>query len=72
MTYQTSLHNFLNNSEKYQNQDFLHQPIGGVWHTFSFTEVEQQARKIAAGLINNGFERGDRIGILSQDRKSVV
>ena len=62
MSYQTSLHNFLDNSQKYHNQDFLHQPINSVWHTFSFTEVEQQARKIASGLISHGFERGDRIG----------
>ncbi|WOH37828.1 AMP-binding protein [Thalassotalea fonticola] len=67
MTYQTALHNFLENSQKYREQEFLHQPISGVWHTFSFTEVEQQARKIASGLINQGFEQGDRIGILSKN-----
>lgn len=67
MTYQTSLHNFLDNSQKYQDQDFLHQPINAVWHTFSFTEVEQQARKIASGLLSQGFEQGDRIGILSKN-----
>lgn len=67
MTYQTALQNFLDNSKKYQEEAFLHQPIGGVWHTFSFNDVEQQARTIAAGLQNQGFEQGDRIGIFSKN-----
>ncbi|KGJ95749.1 AMP-binding protein [Thalassotalea sp. ND16A] len=67
MNYQTSLQNFLNNSNKHRDKPYLHQPIDGKWHTFSFNEVEQQARAIAQGLKAQGFEPGDRIGILSKN-----
>ena len=48
-------------------QPFLHQPVDGQWHVFSFTDVEQQARTIAAGLLAQGYQEGDRIGILSKN-----
>jgi len=67
MAYQTVLANFLENSSKYQEQAFLHQPVDTVWHTLSFTEVEHQARVIAAGLLKQGFKPGDRIGLLSKN-----
>ncbi|MGB0936667.1 MAG: AMP-binding protein [Colwellia sp.] len=67
MAYQTVLTNFLENSKKYQEQAFLHQPIESVWHTFSFNEVEQQARIIASALLEQGFKPGDRIGLLSKN-----
>ena len=67
MGYQTTLQNFIVNSAKYQKQPFLHQPIDGQWHVFSFTDVEQQARIIAAGLLAQGYQQGDRIGILSKN-----
>jgi len=67
MAYQTTLQNFIVNSGKYQQQPFLHQPVDGQWHVFSFTDVEQQARTIAAGLLAQGYQPGDRIGILSKN-----
>lgn len=67
MGYQTTLQNFIANSGKYQQQPFLHQPVDGQWHVFSFTDVEQQARTIAAGLLAQGYQQGDRIGILSKN-----
>ena len=30
-------------------------------------DVEQQARTIAAGLLNQGYQPGDRIGLLSKN-----
>ena len=67
MTHQTTLQNFIDISIKYQQQPFLHQPVDGKWHAFSFTDVEQQARTIAAGLLNQGYQPGDRIGLLSKN-----
>jgi len=67
MDYQTTLQNFIVISGKYQQEPFLHQPVDGHWHVFSFTDVEQQARTIAAGLLAQGYQQGDRIGILSKN-----
>jgi long-chain acyl-CoA synthetase len=67
MTHQTTLQNFIDISIKYQQQPFLHQPVDGKWHVFSFTDVEQQARTIAAGLLAQGYQQGDRIGLFSKN-----
>lgn len=67
MSYQTPLKSFLDNSRTYQQQPFLHQPVNGHWHTLSFVDVEQQARKMAQGLLAQGYVQGDRIGIYSKN-----
>ncbi|MDG1731874.1 MAG: AMP-binding protein [Thalassotalea sp.] len=63
----TILANFLAISHTHAEQPFLHQPVNSQWQTFSFSDVEVQARTIASALLDQGFVAGDRIGILSQN-----
>ena len=65
--YKTSLASFLDNSQRLSNNPFLHQPDNGQWKTLSFSDVEQQARTIASGLLNKGLVKGDRVGILAKN-----
>lgn len=67
MQYFTPVENLLRNSENFGDKVFLHQPINGQWHKYTWTDVEQQARCIAAGLQAQGFEQGTKIGILSKN-----
>ncbi|WP_371372621.1 AMP-binding protein [Thalassotalea aquiviva] len=67
MHYLTGLESFIKNSQAYPYKPYLHQPINGQWQTLTFSEVEQQARCIASGLLAQGFEVGDKIGILSKN-----
>ncbi|MEM8496541.1 MAG: AMP-binding protein [Pseudomonadota bacterium] len=46
---------------------FLHQPMGATWRTYSFEEVDNIARKIASGLLAQGYNKGDRIALMSQN-----
>ena len=46
---------------------FLNQPVNGQWHQFTWSQVEQQVRCIAAGLKAQGFPVNTRIGILSKN-----
>lgn len=47
------------------SQAFLHQPVNGEVTTYSYHDVDQVAKRIAAGLKAQGFQKGDRIAILS-------
>ncbi len=67
MAYHSPLSSFLNHCKTTPNRPFLHQPIDQQWHTFTFADVESQARRIAQGLVQQGYEKGDRIGILSKN-----
>ena len=67
MNYQSALQCFLENSAKFSERPFLHQPYDQQWKTFSFAEIEHQARCIASGLLAQGYETGDRIGIISRN-----
>ncbi len=46
---------------------FLRQPKGDTWHTLTYAEAGQEARKMAAALAAKGLEKGDHIGILSKN-----
>lgn len=46
---------------------FLRQPEGDHWHTLTYAEAGQQARKIAAYLKSCGLQPGDHVGILSKN-----
>jgi len=67
MNYQTVLQSFLKNSAAFSERTFLHQPYNQQWKTFTFAQVEYQARCITSGLQAQGFRQGDRIGIISKN-----
>jgi long-chain acyl-CoA synthetase len=67
MRYFTPVENLLRNSADYGDKVFLHQPISGQWHEFTWAKVEHQARCIATGLQAQGYEQGTKIGILSKN-----
>jgi len=54
------------------NKPYLHQPDQGSWSTYSYADVDTMARKIAAGLIAQGYEKGDRIAILAKNSAEWV
>lgn len=51
---------------------YLHQPREGQWQTYSYYDVEQQARRIATGLQDQGYAIGDRIAILAKNSAEWV
>ncbi|WP_371189119.1 AMP-binding protein [Thalassotalea maritima] len=67
MEYKTPLANFLLHASTRPNDIFLHQPIEGDYHTFTFAEVEKKARQIAHYLQQQGYQTGERIGILAKN-----
>ena len=46
---------------------FLRQPIGNSWKAYSWKQVGEEARKIAATLSKLGISKGERIALLSQN-----
>ena len=67
MRYFTPVENLLRHSAQYGNDVLFHQPIAKQWHTFTWNDIEQQARCIAAALQEQGYEKGTKIGILSKN-----
>ena len=67
MEYFTPIQNLLNNVARHPTKTFLHQPVNRQWQEFTWQDVEQQARCIASGLKEQGYEHGANIGILSKN-----
>ena len=54
--------------EKVQpNKAFLRQPEGDIWHTITYAEAGQEARKMTTALRAKGLQVGDHIGIYSKN-----
>jgi len=49
------------------DQPYLHQPVNRQWREFSWREVADQARRMAAALRGLGLQPGDRVGIFSKN-----
>ncbi|WP_428381905.1 AMP-binding protein [Nevskia ramosa] len=45
------------------NEPYLHQPVNGVWRSYTWGEVAEQARRMASALIAMGLKPGDAVGI---------
>ena len=52
---------------RHPEQPYLHQPVDRVWRSYSWREVDEQARRIAAGLLAQGYAPGDRVAILAKN-----
>ncbi|MCL6415833.1 AMP-binding protein [Aestuariirhabdus sp. Z084] len=67
MDYRLPLAQLAHNVASHPDKPYLHQPRNRQWSTLSWAEVDQQARRIAAGLKAQGFEPGDRIAIFAKN-----
>ena len=61
------LKQFLTRESESSASPYLHQPYSGDWKTFTWSEVGEQARRIASGLLAQGYKEGDRIAILAKN-----
>ena len=50
-------------AEQSPDAPYLHQPVKDIWHTYSWGEVADQARRMAAALIALGLPKGSRVAI---------
>nr|WP_298135992.1 AMP-binding protein [uncultured Pseudomonas sp.] len=46
---------------------YLRQPIDGQWHEYTWAQVADSARRLTSALYNLGFNRGDKVAILSKN-----
>lgn len=67
MSYVHPLTQFIQRASQNPQQNYLHQPTNGIWQTYTWYEVDVMARKIASGLIAQGYASGDRIAILAKN-----
>ncbi|WP_293397121.1 AMP-binding protein [Nevskia sp.] len=45
------------------NEPYLHQPVNGIWRSYTWAEVAEQARRMASALIAMGLKPGDAVGL---------
>lgn len=52
---------------QYADKIYLHQPLKGQWHTWTWGEAGSEIRRMAAYIQSKGYEPGSRIAILSRN-----
>lgn len=68
----TPLEQFKIRAQAHPDKPYLHYPKGAQWHTLNWAEVDDTARRIAAGLLAQGCEKGDRVAILGKNSAEWV
>ena len=66
-TYTTPLEMLYQWNEQVPNRIFLRQPINGKYKTYTWSQVNDQARRLASSLLAQGLVKGDRVAILSKN-----
>lgn len=72
MPYILPLQQFLNRVSTHPDQLFLAQPVDGQWIEYTWSAVDDRARRIAQGLKAHGYQPGDRIAILAKNSAEWV
>ena len=63
----TPLDMLFERAEKHPNKTYLRQPVNGQWTEYSWAEVADQVRRIAAGLKAMGVQKGDKVAIAGRN-----
>lgn len=67
MTYQTPLAELARHVAERGDQPFLHQPVNRQLKVWTWRQVDDNARRIAQGLLALGLEPGDRVAIFAKN-----
>jgi long-chain acyl-CoA synthetase len=63
---------FLDQAKKRADRPFLIAKQGGAWKALSWAQAEAQIRALAAALVKLGVGRGDRVGLIAENRPEWV
>ena len=56
------------NAIQYANKDAIREKKFGIWQTFTWSEYETEVQRLAHGLTELGFRRGDRLAVIGDNR----
>jgi long-chain acyl-CoA synthetase len=59
---------FFRQAAKYADREYLRYFRDGSWHTLTWTETAQRARRVACGLLGAGLKPGEHVALLSENR----
>ncbi|NJB84669.1 long-subunit acyl-CoA synthetase (AMP-forming) [Lewinella marina] len=68
----TTLESFYAKEVAHPEKPFLHQPFGERWETYTWGEVGQMARRVAAFLNDQGLKPGSHIGLVSKNCREWI
>lgn len=63
---------FQESVQKHNSNPFLWEKVNGKYKSSSYHQVQQEVLDLAAGLLNLGINKGDRIALLSEGRKTWI
>lgn len=72
MTLDTMPKMLRDNAERFGNRVALREKRFGIWQSYTWNEYLERVRNFALGLYQLGFERGDFIGIVGDNRPEWV
>ncbi|WP_252179260.1 AMP-binding protein [Endozoicomonas sp. 4G] len=55
------------NVNRHPDQVWLNQPDNRQWTSYTWGEADEQARRIAQGLLSNGLSKGDKVAIIAKN-----
>ncbi|MGB5323994.1 MAG: AMP-binding protein [Pseudomonadales bacterium] len=67
MEYVGPLQQFKLRAAEHPHAPYVHQPVDGHWHSYSWGDIDDMARRVAAGLHALGLAPGDRVAILAKN-----
>lgn len=67
MTLQLPLERFNHWLDRQPDAVWLRQPVNGVWHDYSWLQVDEQARRLASALLALGCVPGERVALLAKN-----
>lgn len=65
----TTIIDFVNNyCDKWGEATYLREKVDGVWTETSYTKTREEAKYIAAGFMQLGLQKGDKVSLLAEAR----
>ncbi len=55
------------NARQWGDRDAMRQKEYGIWHTYSWAEYADEVRRLALGLADMGFQRGDKLAVIGDN-----
>jgi len=59
-------------TRKFADRTFLHEKVGDEWEKTSYRQTRIEAHILAAGLMDMGVQKGDKVALLSEGRKAWI